>query len=426
MVAPLTRLASPVQGGGRPWILIAAYDVSTGESSEGHVAFNILRRLCKTYRIVLITRRNNKARLEVDRNFADACPGVRLVGYDLPKWASWWKYGARFYEAYAYLWQMTCPLALRGHTRLLHGLRLIHVLNFHNDSIPSLAWRLRLPVVWGPINHNEIVPAWRREFWPRNNVLRHLVAFTFRRVLWQIDPFLRLHICKSDVVLSAGKWVDRRLNLSCVKTVIRRSQLGVSETDFSVSPSYTSNHDTGQIQLICAGRLDWIKGLDLAIEALSHLPAQFHLRIIGKGPSEARLRALVMQLGLERRVMFHPPAPRSSLSVLYAHADLFLFTSAEVGGLAWVEALASGLPVVAFDGLTEVTAAAHYLPGIHLATAMKTRHGHVVSLASAIRSAALVPRDPIAISAAALAHYGWDGLASIINDAYSGAIGSMR
>lgn len=426
MSAPLTGLAPCVQATGRPWILIAAYDVSTGESSEGHVAFNILCYLSKTYRIVLVTRRNNKVRLVSDPDFAAGCPGIHLIGYDLPKWASWWKRGARYYQAYAYLWQMTWPLALQRHSRLRRALRLVHVLNFHNDSIPSLAWRLGLPVVWGPINHNEGAAHWRRTFWPTSIAMRNMASFALRRALWRIDPFLKLHIRNSDVVLSAGEWVDRRLDLSSVSTVIRRSQLGVSEDTFHLS-TYSTHPLAGEgKELICAGRLDWIKGVDLAIEALSLLPAEYRLKIVGKGPAASRLRALAVQLGVATRVAFQPPVPRSELSDLYAQADLFVFPSAEVAGLVWVEALTSGLPVVAFDGATEVAAAAHHLPGIRLAAEGRTRRAQVKNLAAAIRAAAGVPRVPAALRAAVLKHYGWDALATTIREAYSAAAEPSR
>lgn len=415
-----------VPGKGRPWILIAAYDVSTGESSEGHVAFNVLRRLCKTYRIVVVTRRNNKERLEIDPNFAAACPGVYLVGYDLPKWASWWKRGARFYQAYAYLWQMTWPQVMRGHIWLLESLRLVHVLNFHNDSIPSLAWQTGQPVVWGPINHNEIVASWRRKFWPVSIAITHVAAFALRSMLWRFDPFLRSHIRNSRVVLSAGEWVDRRLDFPATNRTIRRSQLGVSESTFYICSDEVATRIGGSRELICAGRLDWIKGLDLAIEALSLLPVGYRLRIVGKGPAESRLRALATRVGVTSRVTFQPPVSRSALSALYAQADLFLFTSAEVAGLVWVEALASGLPVVAFDGDTEVAAAARHLPGIQLAVAGQGRRENVESFAAAIRKAADVPRNSAVLRTAALKHYGWDSLATTIGEAYCVATEGSR
>ena len=58
----------------RPWILVAAYDVSTGATSEGYVAFNILQRLTENHRVILVTRRNNRDRLLVDpAGFRPSC-----------------------------------------------------------------------------------------------------------------------------------------------------------------------------------------------------------------------------------------------------------------------------------------------------------------------------------------------------------------
>lgn len=422
MTLPLLHSA----GDKRPWVLVAAYDVSLGQTSEGHVAFNILRQLCKRYRIILITRKNNKALLGADTAFAKRCPGIHVLGYDLPKWASWWKRGARFYQLYAYLWQMTWPLALYRRTKLRRNLRLVHVLNFHNDSIPSLAGLLGFPLVWGPINHNEVVPRWRRTFWPVDTSRRHLAGFMLRWLMWRLDPFLRLHIRNSTVILSAGEWVDQRLGLDGVIKVCHRSQLGVSEGDFQLINTKRTNDTDHSVELICAGRLDWIKGVDLAVEALALLPANYRLRVVGEGPSESRLRALASELGVEARVNIQPPVPRGMLSELYAHADLFLFTSAEVAGLVWIEALASGLPVVAFDGLSEVAVAARHLPGIQLAKAGRVRSEQVISLATAIKSAADAPLDPITLRDAALGHYGWEKLADTIDESYRVAMASSK
>ncbi|MGE4095779.1 MAG: hypothetical protein AB7G75_33610, partial [Candidatus Binatia bacterium] len=111
----------------RPWLLVAAYDVSLGETSEGYIATNVLSRLSHSFRIVLVTRRNNQARLLARPEFKAACPSVRILGFDLPNWASWWKRGARLYGPYAYLWQVFWPLALRSHARFTKTIKLVHV-----------------------------------------------------------------------------------------------------------------------------------------------------------------------------------------------------------------------------------------------------------------------------------------------------------
>ena len=97
------------------------------------------------------------------------------------------------------------------------------------------------------------------------------------------------------------------------------------------------------------GRLAAEKGVDKIVRAFnrarSMLPAgAARLVIAGSGPEEAALRALagpdVLFLGILDR--------RRALPRLYASADVFLFSSlTETLGLVVLEAMASGLPVIA-------------------------------------------------------------------------------
>lgn len=407
----------------RPWVLLAAYDVSLGETSEGYVAFNVLRRIAKTYRVILVTRQNNRQRLLASQEFREACKGIYVLGFDLPRWASWWKRGSRFYGLYAYLWQSVWPLVLRSRKTMLKAIRFIHVLNFHNDSIPSSAWWLDQPFIWGPVNHNESIPGWRQELWPIASAVKSRVSFTLRRLAWRCDPLLWVTKRSATAILSAGPWVDRRLRIQNESKVIRLSQLGVDASIFGSSPIDRVRIDNdAERLLVYAGRLDWLKGVDLVLEALYQLPRHFRLLIIGKGPSEFRLRHLVKNLGLGERVEFRSPVPRMELAHIYASADLFLFPSPEVAGLAWIEALACGLPVAAFAGDTELALSAQTLPGVFLAPCGIERSDNVRSYAAVIERSAILSHDRSAIRVAALRRYGWDRMVNIITDAYKCAL----
>lgn len=79
------------------------------------------------------------------------------------------------------------------------------------------------------------------------------------------------------------------------------------------------------------------------------------LVLVGDGPERASVEALVASLGLARRVAFLGERP--DLGPLFSQADLFLLPSEQESfGLAALEALASGVPVVAsrVGGLPEV------------------------------------------------------------------------
>ena len=103
-------------------------------------------------------------------------------------------------------------------------------------------------------------------------------------------------------------------------------------------------------RLACVGRIDPRKGIELAMRALVHLPAEATLAIVGRGDGEhlARLRSLARSLGLAERVSFGA-VPRGALRQAYATADAVLFPVqwAEPWGLVPLEAMSVGRPVVA-------------------------------------------------------------------------------
>ncbi len=105
--------------------------------------------------------------------------------------------------------------------------------------------------------------------------------------------------------------------------------------------------------LLTVRRLEARMGLENLIAATGEVvqnrpESRFHLVIAGKGTLAANLEALVRQWELEERVHMVGLIPREELPLYYRAADLFLLptTALEGFGLATVEALASGVPVL--------------------------------------------------------------------------------
>ena len=72
------------------------------------------------------------------------------------------------------------------------------------------------------------------------------------------------------------------------------------------------------------------------------------VRIVGEGPESARLHALHDRLRLGDTVTFLGEIPRQALAVEYVRADCFCLPTVQEGfGIAFAEAMAAGLPVVA-------------------------------------------------------------------------------
>lgn len=96
------------------------------------------------------------------------------------------------------------------------------------------------------------------------------------------------------------------------------------------------------------GRLEPVKGHDVLIRALEHLPVDVCLAVIGDGGRREELKELVEQLGLSDRVRF--AGHRDDVARLYPAFDVFCLPSRREGvPLAVIEAQASGVPVVATD-----------------------------------------------------------------------------
>lgn len=101
--------------------------------------------------------------------------------------------------------------------------------------------------------------------------------------------------------------------------------------------------------VLSVGALTANKGHEVLIRAMAAMP-HAQLWIAGDGPERARLSALVDTLGLGGRVRLLGPRPHAELPALHAAANVFALASASEGlANVWVEALASGTPVVTTD-----------------------------------------------------------------------------
>jgi len=111
----------------------------------------------------------------------------------------------------------------------------------------------------------------------------------------------------------------------------------------------------GEPLLLFVGRIQPLKGVDLAVRCLAQLHDERSTLLVVGGPSGpdgddemARVHALAADLGVAPRVRFVEPQPHARLADYYRAADVCLVPSrAESFGLVALEAAACGTPVVA-------------------------------------------------------------------------------
>ena len=120
------------------------------------------------------------------------------------------------------------------------------------------------------------------------------------------------------------------------------------------TPLYPPPHHLGRYRteeygdfLFYAGRLDRLKRLDLAIDAMARVASRARLKIAGAGPLEAELRKQVARLGLEDRVELLGFVSADDLVDLYARCRAAYYAPLnEDYGYVTVEAFLSRKPVV--------------------------------------------------------------------------------
>ncbi|MBC8449719.1 MAG: glycosyltransferase [Chloroflexi bacterium] len=136
----------------------------------------------------------------------------------------------------------------------------------------------------------------------------------------------------------------------------------------------------GQPLLLCVGALRYYKGLQYLIQALPQIP-RANLVIVGRGPLRAEWENIAQQQGVAKRVHFAGQVDRETLPVYYQACDLFVLPAcmrSEAFGLAQVEAMASGKPVVGTE--------------LGTGTSFVNQHGET--------GLVVPPRDPDALAAA--------------------------
>jgi len=106
--------------------------------------------------------------------------------------------------------------------------------------------------------------------------------------------------------------------------------------------------------LLYVGRLDREKNLDVVFRAVAKAVRQvnFHLVIAGQGRERKKLESLAKRLSIQSDVTITGFVPDEDLPNLYTLADCFIIAGiAELQSIATMEAMASGLPVIAVNAV---------------------------------------------------------------------------
>ena len=220
-------------------------------------------------------------------------------------------------------------------------------------------------------------------------------------------------VVPSDSLGRLAQRTDPRLRYSVVRN-------GVDLTRFRPRVALRRVPD-GVIRCLAVARLVERNRVADLIEALGLLDRdRYQLEIVGTGPEEGAQREQVRRLGLERQVRFSGWLERAQVEQRFREADLFtLVPPVESFGNSFLEALASGLPIVGSDvgGIPELVE--------HARNGMLVVPGRPRELAHAISYLAADPRLRSEISRRNRGHaeqkHSWDRVTARYLALYNGA-----
>jgi glycosyltransferase involved in cell wall biosynthesis len=157
--------------------------------------------------------------------------------------------------------------------------------------------------------------------------------------------FLRRIFHSASSVLATGAPAMRALRqMGCPAEKLVNFPYFIDERSFAI-PRWARQ---GPLTFVSSGRLERVKGYDLAIDALAESSDEFRYVIAGAGPEREALEKQARRRGV--RVTFPGWLEPRDLPDFYARGDVFLHPARfEPYGVAVLEAMAAGLAVIASD-----------------------------------------------------------------------------
>lgn len=219
----------------------------------------------------------------------------------------------------------------------------------------------------------------------------------FRGVMWGLDWRLGLFVRFADAVVAVSQATAESLNRFYPSQKIHVVYNGLELKSFTIDRAMARCYIAEQIHLppdahyvLSVAHLVPRKGHEHGVAVMAELTSKVpdvHLMVAGRLDNTEyaqKVRATIREYGLEDKV--HLLGLRTDIPWLLGGADVLLHTATqEAFGRVLIEAMAAGLPVVAFavDGVHEII-----VPG---KTGYLVPPGDVAGMADALRSLLIAP-----------------------------------
>lgn len=201
---------------------------------------------------------------------------------------------------------------------------------------------------------------------PRANVFLSMIYFKLANTKWIMtihsNPFLDFKglgvkgklfewinlksLKRADYVIAVSNEIQNLV----ITYGVEKNRVDVIHNGITVDEKQEPLFDKQMVfTLLTAGRLEWVKGYDYLLEALSlsKLP-HWKLIMCGNGTKEADLQQKAKELGIDQNIDFTGWISKDSLTKYYREAEVMVISSlSETFPLAALEAGQNGLALIA-------------------------------------------------------------------------------
>lgn len=331
-------------------VLASCYAVNPYKGSEDAMGWNFVYQIARFRKVIAVTRKNNRPHIEkyMAENPDEVYQNIRFLYFDLPYWMRFWKKGSRGAMIYYYLWQKGIVSFIKKQHL---NFDIVHNVNFHNDWTPSFLWKLKKPMVWGPVGHHPLIPKQYLKDYSKKYLIKDRVTWLVKNFFWKYSSSLKRTVQHSNHIWCMNSGVPEKLNIDKNKYSLYPS---VASEDFYQKDEIPQKSD---FIVISVGRFVPLKGFDLTIRSFITFVNQLSekdkalckLVLVGTGEQRAFYENLIKESKMEKLIEIVEWIERKDLMKMYEKSSVFLFPSHEGAGMVVPEALSFGLPVVCLE-----------------------------------------------------------------------------
>jgi glycosyltransferase involved in cell wall biosynthesis len=317
---------------------MCAYACDPGAGSEPGIGWHWAEQASKRHEVWVLANEIDRPALE--REMAERPnPNLHFVFHGLPRWTG----NPQRLPVYL-AWHLTAiPLVRRLHRE--HRFDLAHHVTYGAFRYPTvLAWS-GIPYVIGPISGAERPPLSFLPSFGFKGALTELIRLVTSSFVWAI-PLTRTSLKRAKTILVVSRQTHDRLPTWAQPKAVQELACGIS----AEPEEHPDNFDV--LRILSTGRLLYWKGIHYGLRAFAELRKQFpdaRMSICGDGPEAPRLKKLCAELGITESVDFLHNYSHLDAVAQYKTHSIFLSPIVHLNGIAVLEAMSAGMPIVELD-----------------------------------------------------------------------------